>query len=1022
MSPRPHLRRALALSVVTAALLAPAGARADAPAPAAAAATRRTIARIQLSGEALDRATTLDAAGLAEGGPVPGDLARSAARIQALYESRGFPSARVEIEEGDTDDPSRVVVSIAVYHQGRGGRALGPGPALTIASRVFVIEPARAAEAGALLGRYRVNEGARADHTALVEADRELAALLRQEGFFGATVRGALSTERGATRLRVFVDPGPRLVASFEDNRAFDDDQLREALALRDAREARPQDLALRLRAFYVEHGFLDAEVKVELRGDPKERVQPLVFTVHEHDQVRVARRVFPCLTGGPTADEIGAEIRSFLEEDLPGAEPLWSGDPATLARLFGPTAGVGARPAPLPLHPAVTYAPETYDRALDHLRDLFRSRGYLNAVVGPLRVVRARCQRGSPAGVCLPEPLPEAPPLTCPKDAWGLPAPVPDVPAELTCEPDPRHGVACAPEITLRIPIHLGPPTELYDIAFDGNASFPESYLAGLLDLEIGAPLSTVALEAARSKLVEEYRNAGYAFVEARSAIEPSPDRTRARVRFVVEEGPLVRIRDVVLRGATRTDPDLVLGRMALRRGTAYRQDLARVSEERIATLGTFSSVTIGLERPDVPEADKRVVVTVVEQLPQYLEPKIGFSTGDGLRFGLDYGHRNVAGRAIAFSLSTQLNYLFDFMIIDPAVRKNYDAGDCRRDASDRVVCQPLQVVDRLEQRTTASITFPEIGLGPLVSLNVDGLFVRDNQRDFGLTKRAAGPSLVFRPRRVLSVTLGSSLELNDVQTFNAEDVEDAIRQNPSLASLLRVPDGESFVVAEHLRASWDRRDSPFDAKSGTLVTGGVEHVNAFPSDTSATGTQEFSSHFLRLTGRAAYYLRLSKRGASLATSVSGGYNLQLNPSDPTSGTYPDRLFFLGGVDSLRAFLADSVVPDDIARKLLDDAERTGEPPAIDAVGIRGGDFSINPRFELRLPYDDLVQLGLFLDMGNVWRDPAEIDVFAMRYAGGAGVRFSTPIGPLALDYGINLDRRPWEDFGAFHFSIGLF
>jgi hypothetical protein len=27
-----------------------------------------------------------------------------------------------------------------------------------------------------------------------------------------------------------------------------------------------------------------------------------------------------------------------------------------------------------------------------------------------------------------------------------------------------------------------------------------------------------------------------------------------------------------------------------------------------------------------------------------------------------------------------------------------------------------------------------------------------------------------------------------------------------------------------------------------------------------------------------------------------------------------------------------------------------------------------------------------------------------------------------LALDYGVNLDRRQGEGFGAFHFSIGLF
>ena len=48
-----------------------------------------------------------------------------------------------------------------------------------------------------------------------------------------------------------------------------------------------------------------------------------------------------------------------------------------------------------------------------------------------------------------------------------------------------------------------------------------------------------------------------------------------------------------------------------------------------------------------------------------------------------------------------------------------------------------------------------------------------------------------------------------------------------------------------------------------------------------------------------------------------------------------------------------------------------------------------------------------------------------------GSGVRIQTPIGPVVFDYGINLSRlvtgsgdprRTYEDFGAFHFAIGLF
>ena len=94
----------------------------------------------------------------------------------------------------------------------------------------------------------------------------------------------------------------------------------------------------------------------------------------------------------------------------------------------------------------------------------------------------------------------------------------------------------------------------------------------------------------------------------------------------------------------------------------------------------------------------------------------------------------------------------------------------------------------------------------------------------------------------------------------------------------------------------------------------------------------------------------------------------------------------------------------------------------SIDDVAIRGGDLSINPRAELRLPVTDAVAFGIFLDTANLWVDPASFDPLSLRYGGGAGVRISTPVGPLALDYGVNLDRRPWEDFGALHFSVGLY
>jgi outer membrane protein assembly factor BamA len=180
-----------------------------------------------------------------------------------------------------------------------------------------------------------------------------------------------------------------------------------------------------------------------------------------------------------------------------------------------------------------------------------------------------------------------------------------------------------------------------------------------------------------------------------------------------------------------------------------------------------------------------------------------------------------------------------------------------------------------------------------------------------------------------------------------------------------------------------------------------------------------------MRFGGRVAGYIRFTDKGLALALSLAAGLNVQLTDG---SKTYPDRLFYLGGFDTIRGFLSDSVIPQDVADTIR--AVKEGQPaqhPTIDDVAVRGGDFSINPRAELRIPLTDTFQLAAFLDAGNLWVDPWAIKQFELLYAVSAGLRVNTPIGPLAFDYGFNLDgatrkTKLNEDIGALHFSIGLF
>jgi outer membrane translocation and assembly module TamA len=123
---------------------------------------------------------------------------------------------------------------------------------------------------------------------------------------------------------------------------------------------------------------------------------------------------------------------------------------------------------------------------------------------------------------------------------------------------------------------------------------------------------------------------------------------------------------------------------------------------------------------------------------------------------------------------------------------------------------------------------------------------------------------------------------------------------------------------------------------------------------------------------------------------------------------------------------LQDSVIPQDLAERIIDGEKHPNDDPktilTADEVPIRGGNLLLNPRTELRIPLGGVFQTVVFLDTGNVWLDPATVVPYRLRYAAGTGLRANTPVGPLALDIGMNLDKREWEDPFAFHFSIGLF
>jgi outer membrane protein insertion porin family len=111
---------------------------------------------------------------------------------------------------------------------------------------------------------------------------------------------------------------------------------------------------------------------------------------------------------------------------------------------------------------------------------------------------------------------------------------------------------------------------------------------------------------------------------------------------------------------------------------------------------------------------------------------------------------------------------------------------------------------------------------------------------------------------------------------------------------------------------------------------------------------------------------------------------------------------FFLGGATTLRGQGTREVAPKDAAGEII------------------GGDKELLFSTELLIPVFPRFRLALFFDAGNAYGFGTEFDPTNLRLGAGAGVRFFSPLGPLRLDLGYNIDREPGEKEFQVHFTVG--
>lgn len=213
------------------------------------------------------------------------------------------------------------------------------------------------------------------------------------------------------------------------------------------------------------------------------------------------------------------------------------------------------------------------------------------------------------------------------------------------------------------------------------------------------------------------------------------------------------------------------------------------------------------------------------------------------------------------------------------------------------------------------------------------------------------------------------------------------------SAAQVIRDMRGRHQTSSVRLTLRRDTRDLFFNTTKGSLNSASVEYAGGpFGGTNFFTKTIASSGWYFPLFWDTTFFAN-GKWG--YVTQNSGG-DLPLYEK-----------FYLGGINSVRGFKYFDISPTDPV---------TGQKI--------GGEQMLQFNFEWIFP---LVQKAgikglLFFDAGNAYSKNEGLNAGSLRKSAGLGIRWYSPMGPLRLEWGWNLDPKPGENTNNWDFTIGTF
>lgn len=489
-------------------------------------------------------------------------------------------------------------------------------------------------------------------------------------------------------------------------------------------------------------------------------------------------------------------------------------------------------------------------------------------------------------------------------------------------------------------------------------------------------------------------------------------------RIIFRVNEGEKFKVRNIDFKGNDIFTKDILEEKITLNKGMVFsrrqlREDISKIIDLYGEKGYAFANINPDL-RPD--EASGEVDITLdIEKGEKVKVRRINIGGNEKTRDKVirreirlnELDYLNTSALKRSFQRINNLNYFENIEIVPELVTK--DTVD-------------LNV--KVKEKPTGAFSMgggysSVYGLVGMLDLTEGNLFGKGEllkiKGEFGELRTSY--DLTFREPYFLDTPTSLTINLFDtVRSFNSYDINSrggtlgvgrsfgeywsgGLSYGLQTINIKGTPPasfstGESRTASVTTYGTRDTRDNHWDPRAGTKNNVSVEYADQFLG-----GDNVFVKYILDTVW---YYPLILDSAFMVHGRYAAGQGLR-------GDEFPaNEKFYVGGIYTVRGF--------DYGKASTDS---TIDPLTGDLLGA-DKELIVNVEYIIPLVKEARINGVLFYDAGSGFGKDDSLALSDLRTSVGGGFRWLSPIGPLRLEWGYNLEPKPGERQGIWEFSIG--